>query len=1111
MTQPNPAVHHGPPAPDHIRTAKGASTGRVRRARFGLWLLLSLPLLLLVMVLAGMVVTHRPLPAPDWLITRLEARANTALTGRLSVRMTEGADVIFDEGFVPRVRFKGVVLLRPDGRPLAVLPELRATLFAQPLLRGKIVPRNFRILGASLSMRRLADGSLDLDLGTGGAMPFSRPETLAQGVELFEQVFATPALSRLERIAAEDIAIRLDDRRLGRIWQVSEGKLSVVQDAERISVTLGLSVGAESATPASVALTATSLKGSPETSFGAAVNAMPARDLAVQSPALAWLGVLDAPISGALRSGIDAEGRVGRMDAMLEIGAGAVSPVEGARPLPFDGGKVYLGYDPAAQRVSFTDLAFESRAVRLRANGHALLKDMVAGLPGALVGQVSITDLQLDPEGLFERPARFAQGAIDLRLGLSPFRIDLGQLQLVQDDRRLSASGTVGADAAGWRVALDLGVDRIAQSDLLGLWPPALVPRTRTWLAENVTTGELHNVRAGLRLKPGAEPRLALGYEFRGAEVRVIRSLPPVSDGSGFATILDTTHSLLVERGHVTAPSGGRIDVENTEMIVPDITIKPAPATVKLVTDSTIPAALSLLDEPPFEFLSKAGQSTDIAEGHARAVTRLDLVLKKKIPPNEVLYKVDARLTEVRSEKIVPGRVLESDALSLTANPEGMVLSGKGRLSGVPFDARWTQRFGPEFRGQSKVEGSVEISAAALDAFSIGLPKGAVSGQGRGTIALDLVKDTPTRFTLNSDLKGIGLRIPEIGWSKGTASTGVLELAGTLGAPPNVETLRLDAPGLDASGAISLRPGGGLDVARFDKVSIGGWFDGAAELRGQGQGKAPSVFVSSGRADLRRADLGSGGGSGGGGSAIEVALDRLTIAEKIALTGFRGSFSTRGGFNGTFAGRVNGEAPVQGTVAPGGGGRSAVRITSTDAGATLASAGIFSRARGGSLDMTLRPVGGPGSYSGTAAIRDIRVRDAPVLASMLSAASGIGLLEQLNGEGLAFSNADAAFRLTPQGVSITRGEAVGASLGVTMTGNYYPGSGKIDMQGVVSPFYLINGIGQVLTRRGEGVFGFNYTLGGTAAAPQVSINPLSILTPGMFRELFRRAPPEVVQ
>jgi hypothetical protein len=47
----------------------------------------------------------------------------------------------------------------------------------------------------------------------------------------------------------------------------------------------------------------------------------------------------------------------------------------------------------------------------------------------------------------------------------------------------------------------------------------------------------------------------------------------------------------------------------------------------------------------------------------------------------------------------------------------------------------------------------------------------------------------------------------------------------------------------------------------------------------------------------------------------------------------------------------------------------------------------------------------------------------------------------------------------------------------------------------------------VLTRRGEGLFGFNYRLRGTADDPQVSVNPLSILTPGMFRDIFRRPPP----
>ncbi len=65
------------------------------------------------------------------------------------------------------------------------------------------------------------------------------------------------------------------------------------------------------------------------------------------------------------------------------------------------------------------------------------------------------------------------------------------------------------------------------------------------------------------------------------------------------------------------------------------------------------------------------------------------------------------------------------------------------------------------------------------------------------------------------------------------------------------------------------------------------------------------------------------------------------------------------------------------------------------------------------------------------------------------------------------------------------------------------------MQGVITPTYLLNGIGSVLTRKGEGVFGFNYALSGNAQSPDVWVNPLSALTPGMFRNLFRKAPPVV--
>jgi hypothetical protein len=121
----------------------------------------------------------------------------------------------------------------------------------------------------------------------------------------------------------------------------------------------------------------------------------------------------------------------------------------------------------------------------------------------------------------------------------------------------------------------------------------------------------------------------------------------------------------------------------------------------------------------------------------------------------------------------------------------------------------------------------------------------------------------------------------------------------------------------------------------------------------------------------------------------------------------------------------------------------------------------------------------------------------------------VGLLEQLNGEGLAFGQALADFVLTPEAVQITRGSAVGNSIGVSMAGVYGTRDGALDLQGVVSPIYLLNGIGAILTRRGEGLFGFNYRVRGSRDRVAVSVNPLSILTPGMFRELFRRDPPRL--
>jgi len=333
-------------------------------------------------------------------------------------------------------------------------------------------------------------------------------------------------------------------------------------------------------------------------------------------------------------------------------------------------------------------------------------------------------------------------------------------------------------------------------------------------------------------------------------------------------------------------------------------------------------------------------------------------------------------------------------------------------------------------------------------------------------------------------------------------------VSGTLGETPQIDAISLETPGLSALGTITLTETGGLGQARFSRVRVGRWLDGPVTLIGRG-GAPPSILVSGGQVDLRAASFGgsNGTGGGGGGGPITLQLDRLIVSEGIAFSAFTGQFTSQGGFEGRFAARINGATPVTGTVinTPAG---AAVRLLSEDAGGALASANILRNARGGRMDLTLNPTGREGVYDGRLQITRTRVVRTPALTDLLSAISIVGLLEQLNTGGISMSEVEAEFRLSPSRLTVLRSSGIGPSLGISLDGIYDLAGDRIDMQGVISPVYFLNGIGQIFSRRGEGVFGFNFRLTGAADAPQVRVNPLSILTPGMFREIFRRPPPQ---
>lgn len=1076
---------------------------------------LALWVLLIGLGYATLALTGRLLPVPVWAVAEIEQRLNAWASPALggAALSVDGIDIAIDRGWVPSLHVSDLRVMPPGGGTLLVLPSATAIIDPAAVLQGSLRLRRLTVSGARVEVTRFADGRFNFSFGNGAAAP---PITsLEQLFAAVDRAFALPALSRVERVEAAALALSLDDARSGRRWQIGDGRFVLDNRPQELGAELSFSLVQPGAAPARATLSATMTKGADTARLRATVDDVAARDLAAQTSPLAWAAALDAPISGQVSATLDAQGLTA-FEGQLAIGQGALRPTDATPPVRFDRADLRLTYDAASGSIRLSDLAVQSDSLRAEVSGQAFLLDaqghrmtgpLSGAPPAAFLGQIEVGRLMVDPAGLFEAPVTFSSGAMDLRLTLDPFRLDVGQLSLVEGDETISAKGHLQAAPEGWRLALDTGISRIGIDRLLALWPVHLVPQTRKWLADNVAVAELFDLRAAVRTAPRTAPVVSLDYEFRDAAVRFIKTLPPITGAWGRAGIKDRTYTMVVNQGMVTPPQGGPIRVNSATFTIGTITDRPARAHIVMQTESAITAALSVLDEPPFRFLSKAGKPVDLADGRAEMTTTMDLPLKKGLKPHEVDFRVEGRLLAVTSTRIIPDKTATADILTLQADPRGLRIAGAGRLGQVPFDITYTQGFGPpDIAARPHVEGTATLSQAAVDEFDLGLPAGTVTGQAEGRVSVDFPLGAPAIVTIGSDLAGLGLSVPAIGWKKPAGEAGRLDATIALAKPPRVTGLALSGGGLAAEGGtVTTKPDGGIDRASFGRVTLNRWIDAPVTLVGQGRGKPPAVQIDGGSvtiAAMSGAALGGAGGAGGANVPITLRLDRLQVSKGLAITDLRGSFATKGGFNGDFTGLMNGKARLRGAVAPSRQGP-AVRVQSDDAGAMLQAAGIFDSARGGKLDLVLTPRAEAGTYDGKATLTGFRVVNDNILAELLNAISVVGLLEQLDGGGFAFSMAEADLRIAPEKVTIRDGAATGASLGVTMSGSYFLKDGRLDLQGVISPIYMVNGIGQVFTRKGEGLLGFNYTVTGTSAAPRVGVNPLSILTPGAFRDVFR--------
>ena len=183
-------------------------------------------------------------------------------------------------------------------------------------------------------------------------------------------------------------------------------------------------------------------------------------------------------------------------------------------------------------------------------------------------------------------------------------------------------------------------------------------------------------------------------------------------------------------------------------------------------------------------------------------------------------------------------------------------------------------------------------------------------------------------------------------------------------------------------------------------------------------------------------------------------------------------------------------------------------LTLPNAGSTFKVLRIYDNISGGNLKIEGKRSKDK-DFIGHASIRDFNLHNTPVLAKVLSVASLTGIVGMLSGEGIAFSHLDAPFEYKNKVLKVEEAKAFGNVLGITMNGSYNWNSEEIKGEGVIAPAYSINSfigkiplVGNLLAGKDGTVFAANYSVSGTINNTDVSINPLSALSPGSLKDWF---------
>ena len=1059
--------------------------------------------------------------------TALGASLSDALPG-LSVHYDEAAvEWSRDEGKVNIVVLGARVFDRSQ-RIIAQAPKAEIDLAAAPLLDGKVAIRRIALVGVQLTLVHTLDGTLRLGI----ERDREQSDVLK---ELREALSSSGGHSALKSFAVRKARLAFYDERTGLFVVAPQASVQIATDpaaggtvAAAIDAQIEIS-GHRASMVANLKLPRDGQTVAGDVSItGLAVNA-----LGENAKALAFLKPygLTTDMSGSF---VLDQGSTHLHYA--DFGLGATGTISGlGHPVRVKALRLVGRYDGTTGRLLIEDGSLAGNEARARLTGWGNLSFNSSG--GLQKGNVDLTldRIGVNMPGVMQQALTLARVALrasytpdDNTLDIQDLLVTGGPLSASLNGKVVFSPGQTPAIAVNGRMA------PLSAHALLEYWPLKLGEGARAWIAANVSDGNVGPVMLTTNITAGAldlpvlpDAALNLSFPIQNGTITYLRGLTPLSQMTGTGTLTGNSFTATVSSAMV-----GPLKVSAGKVVIADISVPRPPGTITAHVEGAFGDVLRLIDMKPLGYPTRFGINTASAKGAAAVDLSFDMPMVRDLSVNDVKIAVNGKIDGLGLS--IGSHSISNGAVSVAINNSSLHAAGKVNLAGADLTMDWMEQFSARNAVTTQITAAGLVDDAAreqLNFHSAKFLKGPVPIEAK----LQGHRGSITQAHLTMDLTPATLTLDLIDYRKppGTAATAEITARFKKGVIAG-EDIALSGTDLAASGTAAFGPDGTLQRLDVPEARVGPDNDFTFHLAHL-PAKGFSVTLSGRAADgagLGHADLSENAGQPDKTAApdnepfdINVNLGRLVLRKGVTLSPF--AFSTSGVGDRpqamTLSGTLSKTTSLHGVLVTEGGERK-IHLNTNDTGLLVKGLFGFSGMRGGEMNLTAALSPKPTTaeiaanhvpdYRGEVAITNFTVVNQPFLTRLLSAGSFGGLIDLLRGGGIAVDRLAVPFSMQSGVLTIHDARASGPSVGITADGYVDRRSNKLALEGALAPVYGLNGalgaiplLGDVLvSKKGEGIIGVSYSVTGNTDEPEISVNPLSMLTPGILRRIFEGTP-----